>query len=642
FLEARAAMAVDEGLVASLEAEAAGLESSQAATETEAAALIPALEDLVRRESDLAAAKAGLPASPAPGPDSASPALGDDLAGGVDRALGDDLAGGVDRGDPARRLAGVRSRLSLLFHGISRDDAELARMEHRAVEASERLQALARQAEEEERKRSVAEGTTRALAASAEQASSAFRASENGQRLAEESLRSTELERGASAARVEALSLALAEARDQAGAARLVDMDGVLGSLSDVVAVDSGWEAAFSAAAGEALRSMVVRDLPAARAAAAQLDAGDSRGALLPARPVTATPVYGSGAMHLQHRSAPVDDIGTRHGPGDGAVVTLADGSQVTTVLLRRHVRSLAPGVDGLLDAILSDAVVVPGDWQQALAAHLASPSLVVLTRRGDRLSASGWRIGADRPDVTAGALADAQSRAKEADQVADQARAACGRGRASTAVHRGRLSDAQAELTRATAEERAALDHIERLGDRRRAAESELAELAGDEVALRTRLAGDREEAAALSESLPGLEDAATRAEAAIVQAREARSRAEAEVALRRRELEGRASALATLRRDLEVRAAGLEERRKMQASRRSEIEGRLQRLAREREEAGERRVDLAAQVAASAGLADRARAATERAARLSEQLAGFAAEREAAMRDVGERMTS
>ncbi|MGI9053747.1 MAG: chromosome segregation SMC family protein, partial [Ilumatobacteraceae bacterium] len=61
-------------------------------------------------------------------------------------------------------------------------------------------------------------------------------------------------EAAASAAgRVEALQLALDAVHARAGAERLADLDGVVGTLLDVVRIEAGWERAVEAALGEAL-----------------------------------------------------------------------------------------------------------------------------------------------------------------------------------------------------------------------------------------------------------------------------------------------------------------------------------------------------------------------------------------------------
>ncbi len=60
--------------------------------------------------------------------------------------------------------------------------------------------------------------------------------------------------------------------------AALAGVDGVLGTLLDLVEVDDGWQAAFEAAVGEALAAVVVDGTVAARRALTALnDGGDRR-----------------------------------------------------------------------------------------------------------------------------------------------------------------------------------------------------------------------------------------------------------------------------------------------------------------------------------------------------------------------------
>ena len=98
---------------------------------------------------------------------------------------------------------------------------------------------------------------------------------------AEAATTDAEADYSAWSARADALSLALDEARQRAGAERLAGLDGVLGTLLDLVDVDPGWEEAFEAAAGEALGAVVVADVDAARRALSALASGDHRGAVL-------------------------------------------------------------------------------------------------------------------------------------------------------------------------------------------------------------------------------------------------------------------------------------------------------------------------------------------------------------------------
>jgi chromosome segregation protein len=82
-------------------------------------------------------------------------------------------------------------------------------------------------------------------------------------------------------ARVEALQLALDAARERAGAERLADVEGVLGTLLDLVDIDAGWQEAVEAALGEALTAVVVDGSQTARLALDALRDSGTSGAVL-------------------------------------------------------------------------------------------------------------------------------------------------------------------------------------------------------------------------------------------------------------------------------------------------------------------------------------------------------------------------
>ena len=64
--------------------------------------------------------------------------------------------------------------------------------------------------------------------------------------------------------------------------------NGVVGTLLELVEVDGGWEAAFEAAAGEAIAAVVVDSVGAARACLAALRAGDPAPTRGPGCPIVA------------------------------------------------------------------------------------------------------------------------------------------------------------------------------------------------------------------------------------------------------------------------------------------------------------------------------------------------------------------
>jgi chromosome segregation protein len=331
-------------------------------------------------------------------------------------------------------------------------------------------------------------------------------------------------------ARVDALQMALDSARARAGAERLAGVDGVLGTLLDVIEIDTGWEPAVEAALGESLTAVVVADPAAGRRALAALRSSDTSGAVIA--------------------------LGTR--PSSPTRPSLGDP-------VRSHARSSRPGVDALLDGLLGAAVRID-DVGAAVDAAIARPDAVVVTGGGDRFGLSGWRVGAAGSGATAAALDDATSRAALAEeelQRADDALAA-----SEQALQRAlgaeqdvarRLDDNDARFSAAT----------EGLARAQREHREVLAELAGIERSiadLEVNLERESDRIAELEALLPALESD----EAAEVEAAHARSELRAD-------LERRATDLASRRKDLEVRTAGLHERRQLLERRLEETERRL-----------------------------------------------------------------
>ena len=345
-------------------------------------------------------------------------------------------------------------------------------------------------------------------------------------------------------ARQEALSLALDEARDRSGAQRLAGVEGVVGTLLEVVDIDRGWEAAFEAAAGEAVAAVVATDTQVAMRAIATLEADNASGAVLALGgpgPVPATPSVG--------------------------------------VPLRSHVRSSVAGMDQLLDALIGRVGVVDNS-EQAVEAAISDPSTVVVTRRGDRFSPSGWRVGVRRSGATKGLLEEAEQAlarvAEEVDAVEqEQFSAGIHLDEANQHADRARrFASDQAEVlegarSRATAVERELRDAevgIAALGPRRRE--------------LDARIAEDRRRVGELNQELPGYE------------AKEAEQRQQAESKDRAREdLSQQSQAVSRLRSDFQIQAAGLEERRRLLTAQRDDIEQRLSQMAQARSEAASRR---------------------------------------------------
>ncbi|MDA2970999.1 MAG: chromosome segregation protein SMC [Actinomycetota bacterium] len=359
-------------------------------------------------------------------------------------------------------------------------------------------------------------------------------------------------------ARVEALQLALDSARARAGAEKLRDVEGVVGTLLDLVRIDVGWEDAVEAALGEALNAVVVNDASSARRALSHLRESGTSGAVL-----------ALGSLL-----------------GGSSAVSGADA-------VRSHVVADRADVSALLDSLLARAVRV-NDWQGAVDAVIADPTLVAVTAAGDRFAVGGWRIGVAGGGATASALDEAFGKVSSASDELSRCeseevsiKAALDRARQIEADVQKRLDANDSTFTAATE----ALARVQ--GERREiSAETEGLDVARHE--LDERLTEQRQRVSELDRILPSLEQD----EVAEVEA--ARVRGEA-----RASLEAKAALLGGRRRDLAVRSAGLLERKQFLESRLAETERRLAADASARAEVAGRRERIEKVIAVTETLA-------------------------------------
>ncbi len=284
--------------------------------------------------------------------------------------------------------------------------------------------------------------------------------------VAEERRRHAEADSGAWSARAEALALALDEARSRAGADRLAAVDGVVGTLLDLVAIDPGWEAAFEAALGETLRAVVVSDPDAGRRALEVLVAGELSGA-----------VVALGATRPQPPSPP---LGDRVRPHVRAAGTAAAGSTAD------------PAVEQLLDELLGPVVAL-ASWEEAWQVALAHPAAVVVTLDGARFGPHTWSVGsAGGAQVTAAALEDARAQAARAGDEAREAAVALASTRSTVEVARRREVEISVQLGQALDGARASLEARTReVSARRKDLDVRRAGLEQRHEVLATRLEG-------------------------------------------------------------------------------------------------------------------------------------------------------
>ncbi|MGI9023609.1 MAG: chromosome segregation protein SMC [Acidimicrobiales bacterium] len=520
---------VDAAVVASLEADAHGLALELADVDRATSGLGPEFEHLRTAEAEVVRQRAEL----------------------EERRQGGDASAGA-------RVAEARGELSALRSAAHRDRAERTRLENRLASLEADLEVLA--ADAAARRRDLDElGRERGrLALALDEAETARRASAVEADAAEAALRRAEGERAVWGARVDALALALDNVSVDGGG--LDDVDGVVGRLAELVTVEVGWEAAFEAAAAEALGAVVVEDVDAARACLAGR-----------------TPDAGPLAIVALGPSGPLSGVpGSRlHEAGPPAVAV--PGARVV-----EHVQSSHPGVAALLDTLLVDAVAVDG-WEEAVDLALAHPRVVVVTRSGDRFSARGWRVGGGGRAATEAALGQARSRADEATL--------------SVSGSAERLRLATEALTAATARcdqrARALSDHDRRLSDLTEAVgrlEARRHDAASAVGAVRDGLATQDARLVLAETRLADLEAAIPALEAEETAGAEAASVLQAE----RRRLQEQAEAVAAMATELEIRRAGLEQRRHYLAGRLADVEGRLARAGADRARAESRRADL------------------------------------------------
>jgi chromosome segregation protein len=523
--------AADADVVSTLEAESARLTEELETTEAEAATLAPE-HDEVAMSGATAAAEL----------ERHLEAWGD----GTELRLADEA------------VTVARGQLGSLEHALERDRRALDQLAARLATSERRATLLAGEEGELGQRLAELEDARRRLQTTVAETEAVHAEAVSRLEVAEEALRQAEQELHRSTARADALERAFDEARGAAGAELLAGVDGVVGTLLDVVEVDPGWEHAFEAAAGASVAAVVVSGREPARAALSRLRQGGATGAVL---------ALTDAGLTGEEPEAP---------PG--------------TESIRNHVRPHhqardLPGLDVLLDRLLARSSCAPGGWSEAIDVALARPDLVIVTRDGDRFSSAGWRVRAAGGVVTAAVVEEARARAEQAAVTSTEVAAERAEARAAVEATRLAAGEAVRSDDRNEAAHQTARAARQRVADDLAVMAAELEEIDRQRQELDERIARDAGRAAALRDELPGLEanrvDAAERAVAARQE---------------RRRIDERIAEAARLRSEWEVRSAGLVERRRVLDQRWQEVERRLTGHADERRQAAERRQRLEA----------------------------------------------
>jgi chromosome segregation protein len=511
---------IDQNVIASLEAEAASLSDRLAGTEAQARELLPRADELAEAEDQLAAERAA-----------------------VDEAWGSEEAPPVD---PA---AEVRGELGALRSGADRSGAEMRRVEARLTSLQQRSTRLSSEADRLRLALDECSSGSEDLRLKEGSAREDESSASDALRDADQRRRHADAEHHRWSAREEALSQALAQARAQAGAEQLVDVEGVLGTLTELVEVDEGYESAFEAAAGQILSAVVVDGTASARRALSQLHGAGAPGSVV-------------APSHQPLRERPSAPAGTYP--------------------LRAKVSSRLPALDGLLDELFAACVVADGGWEQAVDVAIEHPRLVIVTRAGDRYTQGLWQLGTGGLGATSAALDEARDKATSASHAAVAASNDLDSARHAADHARDRLASVTRALEANDARSRAVQEALARVEAELADTDGELTSTTDQRREIGERVERENARITELEEMLPELRELAA-AEA---------ERAAAERAARYR-LQELTARVASMRRELEVRAASLDERRTITARRLEEVEERLRRNVAERDAAAERRRD-------------------------------------------------
>ena len=277
--------------------------------------------DVAQLRDDLEAVAAALEQV---APDAEALAAEEDAFGQERERISGALVPEPDGTKAASAAAEVRGELRSVRAAAQRDEGELRRATARTDELRGKLDELGVEADRLRDECAEAEAIEVPLVTEIEAAEQARAAADAAIEVAVQERHDASEAASRGAARVEALQLALDAARARAGAERLAEVDGVLGTLLDLVEIDAGWQEAVEAALGEALTAVVVDGRPSAQRALAVLRESATSGAVL---------ATGAGPTH-----APPPPVGEPVLP---------------------HVRSRRPGVPGLLEALVGAAVRV-------------------------------------------------------------------------------------------------------------------------------------------------------------------------------------------------------------------------------------------------------------------------------------------
>ena len=241
----------------------------------------------------------------------------------------------------AGRAAEVRGELAALRNSITAASSEIASIDGRSAALDSKVDELRSKQEAERTKLDAAVEREQALVATADSAATEHLAAQEAFAALQSERSEADAVSRSAQARFVALGEALNSARAAAGADELQDVDGLVGTLLDVVAIEPGWENAVEAALGEALSAVVVESADSGRAALEAFANG-----------------RGSGAVIALDASASTDPA--------------SPDSVVNRVTAQRT------DAAGVLSGLLGNIDAIDGDWRTALdlsLIHISEPT---------------------------------------------------------------------------------------------------------------------------------------------------------------------------------------------------------------------------------------------------------------------------
>lgn len=511
--------AVDDGVVASLEAEAAKIKIDLESARFQTQELTPASQALDAEAAQIAAdvaefgARWGDGIGPAP------------LQAGEVRTQVAGLTSAAARDAQASSALGAR---------IEELRAKKTRMTETQIQSEADLAKAAPRVEELK---------TEILAAR-----SAHLQAKNVLGLVGDARRAADAELSKWQARADALAQALDDVRSHAGVDVLAGADGVLGTLLDLVEISEGWESAVEAAFGDALSAVVVEGVTEGRGALEALSAADLTGGVL---------TLLSGVV-----PRPYLDIG---------------------IPIRQKVTAIREDLNPLLDALLGHAVAIEGDWRAAIDLAVSNPGSVVVTKSGDRFAPTGWRIGKPGAGATRAAMEEATAKALGAATESATAAEASSLAEQDLVAARAGLDELDAELRKNESIVASATASRQRTESELSELEREVASLTSQVVAVDARRETEEAELAVLKTKLPELEELEqdhNRVVQAMAEGRSGLESRQQDLAGRRADLKAITAGLSERSEVLHRRGEEIETRLARLTAERAEARGRRERI--------------------------------------------------------------